>query len=81
MQMPVRKSVNSVADLKKYNKGDDKFVAGFIRDIKTNKLAYVRSPKIVELIKQAEPDIQFEYVKDEDIYIAKYNKPFTNKNK
>lgn len=78
MQMPVKKNV---ANIKKYDKGDDKFVKGLIRDIKTNKFAYVRSPKIVELIKADEPDITFEYVKEEDIYIAKYDKPYKNKNK
>lgn len=61
-------------DKKPRETADDKYVKGFIRDIKKNGLAYVRSPKIVQCIKKADSDIQFIYDKEDDIYKAYYNK-------
>lgn len=58
---------------------ENKYIASFIRDIKTNGMAYVKSPSIVNKIKQLEPtDIEFTYNREEDIWTLRFKKPFTN---
>lgn len=58
---------------KDYTKSDEKFIYGMIRDIKVNRLCYVKRPALVATIKALAPEIEFEYDKEDDIWIARYN--------
>lgn len=54
-------------------KNEDKYISGFIRDLKCNKIGYVKSPLIANKISKLAPDIRLEYNREDDIWIAYYD--------
>jgi hypothetical protein len=53
---------------------EQKFIQRLINDIKKNGIGYIRSPKTVKAVRTMEPDIEFKYSREDDIYTAFYNK-------
>lgn len=65
--------VSNKEKLIRYTKSESKRISNLIKDIKVNKIGYIKNPSLVIKVRDMAPEIDLEYVKDDNIWIAKYN--------
>lgn len=51
---------------------NDKFISGLVRDIKFNRMGYIKSEIVANKVRAYDPEIEIVYRKEEKLYIASY---------